>query len=302
MKMFNRVLTYFKSLFNRILHNLNAKFIAKRTIHEVAPKVRTTSLPTDSPVNIEIPTGTQSKYISFKAGSRLVIGRRDVDFPDIEPDIDLEPFEAFKYGISRRHALMTCIDGAGIYLEDLNSSNGTFINGQQVKPGGFHHHIHDGDIPYSNLAQLFDGAALQLGKLVMTVYIADPTLYPETVQLRIGTSSDAFWKEYRVFWHALVMLAFANDWQPEQWVLSDGQELSASDILTMADALEAAVPKLPTFGTFGNTHVGGSEDRNPPLASPQYYLGGGVGINGYVRPFIAACRENVKPDDNILIC
>lgn len=60
-----------------------------------------------------------------------LIGRRD-DRP-VDVDVtDLEP--ADRVWASRHHALVT-VDGGQIWIEDLSSTNGTFVNRKRVIPG-----------------------------------------------------------------------------------------------------------------------------------------------------------------------
>lgn len=70
------------------------------------------------------------------------IGRWDADggvFPDV--DLDTDDPEA---KVSRRHARISFRDGQ-YAIEDLGSTNGTFVNrGRRLKPGE-HHQLKDGD-------------------------------------------------------------------------------------------------------------------------------------------------------------
>ncbi|OYT71457.1 MAG: hypothetical protein CFK52_08155 [Chloracidobacterium sp. CP2_5A] len=70
------------------------------------------------------------------------IGRWDADggiFPDV--DLDQDDPEA---KVSRRHARIVCQDGQYV-LEDLGSTNGTFVNrGRRLLPGN-RHPLNDGD-------------------------------------------------------------------------------------------------------------------------------------------------------------
>lgn len=79
----------------------------------------------------------------------LMLGREDASRA-IYPDIDLSPFEASKNGISRCHAILRREDDA-LYVQDLNSSNGTFINERPISPNEPH--------------RLYHGDVLRLGKL-----------------------------------------------------------------------------------------------------------------------------------------
>ncbi len=47
--------------------------------------------------------------------------------------IDLVPFDAIQMGVSRRHALIHREED-GYYITDLNSTNGTRINGRRLLP------------------------------------------------------------------------------------------------------------------------------------------------------------------------
>jgi pSer/pThr/pTyr-binding forkhead associated (FHA) protein len=70
------------------------------------------------------------------------IGRWDADggiFPDV--DLDSDDPEA---KVSRRHARITFSDGTYL-LEDLGSTNGTFINRGKRLPKGTRQPLHDGD-------------------------------------------------------------------------------------------------------------------------------------------------------------
>jgi hypothetical protein len=87
---------------------------------------------------------TQSgRQISLPAAAAVYLGRRD-ERRSIYPDIDLTQDDGALYGVSRQHA---CIyqgeDGA--YVEDINSTNGTFVNGQRLTPMQMHP-LHNGDL------------------------------------------------------------------------------------------------------------------------------------------------------------
>jgi len=87
----------------------------------------------------------------------LALGRRDTD-SGVEPGIDFGPYGARRHGVSRHHADLFSIDGA-VYVEDLGSRNGTFVNGERIAPYVEH--------------RLFDGDWLRLGKLNLQVNYVD---------------------------------------------------------------------------------------------------------------------------------
>lgn len=72
-----------------------------------------------------------------------------------KPAVDLTPFAAYRMGVSRRHASIRA-EEKRLYLRDLESSNGTFLNGQRLVP-------HQ---PYI----LHNGDEIRLGRMVMRIY------------------------------------------------------------------------------------------------------------------------------------
>ncbi len=69
-------------------------------------------------------------YIPDK--NEVIIGRSDPHVPP--PDVDLGPYGGGQAGVSRHHARL--LHGPdGFLLDDLNSTNGTFVNSVPVTPG-----------------------------------------------------------------------------------------------------------------------------------------------------------------------
>lgn len=66
---------------------------------------------------------------------RLAPGRNLIGRTDAKPvDVDLEPQEdSRKVWVSRQHAVIHV--GEGVSIEDLNSSNGTYVNRERIFPG-----------------------------------------------------------------------------------------------------------------------------------------------------------------------
>lgn len=61
-----------------------------------------------------------------------IIGRSDKSSTYL-PDIDLSQYEAKKRGVSRRHAVLVNYNNV-VHVMDLDSMNGTFINGTRIIP------------------------------------------------------------------------------------------------------------------------------------------------------------------------
>lgn len=76
----------------------------------------------DSQVTLPIPGGKQA----------IVIGRED-PVSGVFPDIDLDPHGGHEGGVGRKHAQLILKDGQ-LFIEDLESVNGTAVNRQRLAP------------------------------------------------------------------------------------------------------------------------------------------------------------------------
>jgi pSer/pThr/pTyr-binding forkhead associated (FHA) protein len=76
--------------------------------------------------------GTGATLILPQQGE-VLIGRGDPQAAS-RPDVDLGPHGGGQAGVSRRHARLLFSPGSWM-LEDLNSTNGTFLNSAPVPPG-----------------------------------------------------------------------------------------------------------------------------------------------------------------------
>lgn len=70
----------------------------------------------------------EDKFVTVPIIEHMVVGRT---MDEDEVDFDLTPYDAYHYGVSRRHATLTMMDGF-LYIEDIGSTNGTRINGFQL--------------------------------------------------------------------------------------------------------------------------------------------------------------------------
>lgn len=94
-----------------------------------------------------------NRQIEFPLSKELNIGRLDAASATF-PDLDLTSYGGLEKGISRRHAKITR-QGQEIFIEDLGSVNGTFLNGKRLTPYLQH--------------PLTSGDEIQMGKLVFRV-------------------------------------------------------------------------------------------------------------------------------------
>lgn len=98
-----------------------------------------------SPWRLLFQIGSESRTtVGLEVKSRLVLGRAD-PVAGFQPDLDLSPYGGQEGGVSRRHALVVRDDAnRSLYLEDLNSTNGTRINGFPLEPRR-RYRLRDGD-------------------------------------------------------------------------------------------------------------------------------------------------------------
>ncbi|PJF39659.1 MAG: FHA domain-containing protein [Chloroflexi bacterium] len=80
--------------------------------------------------------------IEVRVTDRMVLGRRD-DRHKVRPNIDFTDFGGRVLGVSREHAVIKA-DGEHLMLRDLNSTNGTHLNGHRLQSGQ-DYWLRDGD-------------------------------------------------------------------------------------------------------------------------------------------------------------
>jgi hypothetical protein len=93
--------------------------------------------------------------VELPLSKEVVLGRLDASRA-IFPDVDLSSEDGLERGVSRRHARISR-RGSDVFIEDLNSLNGTFLNASRLVP----------ELPYP----LTDGDQIQLGKLIVAVHL-----------------------------------------------------------------------------------------------------------------------------------
>ncbi|MCS7071276.1 MAG: FHA domain-containing protein, partial [Anaerolinea sp.] len=76
---------------------------------------------------IELRVVGTASTVQARLQDEMILGRRDVN-QGIYPEIDLSEFQSASLGVSRRHAQILVKDDR-LYIRDLGSTNGTFVNG-----------------------------------------------------------------------------------------------------------------------------------------------------------------------------
>jgi len=111
--------------------------------------------------------GEEEPLILTEPAQQVTIGRSAPG--DKPPDVDLAQYGAGILGVSRLHAVITHTD-RGYVIEDLDSTNGTYLNNEQLQPHT-PYVIHTGD--YLCLGQMAFYLHFKVGKTgTQTVYIS----------------------------------------------------------------------------------------------------------------------------------
>jgi hypothetical protein len=79
---------------------------------------------------------------TVSVADRILIGRGDIESNN-KPDVDLMMHSGREKGVSRSHAALYRDDSL-FSIMDLNSTNGTYLNGVRLLPD-HHHYLRDGD-------------------------------------------------------------------------------------------------------------------------------------------------------------
>jgi pSer/pThr/pTyr-binding forkhead associated (FHA) protein len=82
----------------------------------------------------------EEQIVELADGGEVTIGRAD-KHTSVQPTVNLEYMRAWEYGVSRLHVAIRR-SGPDLYLLDLGSTNGTFLNGERLasrEPALLHH-------------------------------------------------------------------------------------------------------------------------------------------------------------------
>ncbi len=80
----------------------------------------------------------------LRVNSKLILGRRGENDGTDGPDVDLNVFNAYAYGVSKQHAVIEFADRV-LTIRDMGSRNGTFLN-MQALANNSHRVLRDNDV------------------------------------------------------------------------------------------------------------------------------------------------------------
>lgn len=100
--------------------------------HSVPFKFKTVEQPPSWRIHLKFGAPTPHTTVGLDMFADVILGRgKDGDSP---PDVDLTELDALKQGVSRRHALLRPTP-TKLFLMDMGSTNGTFLNAMPVGQG-----------------------------------------------------------------------------------------------------------------------------------------------------------------------
>lgn len=124
-------------------------------IVELTEDIKTAVFPKDLDAWASIHLVDSGQILPLADRKEFTLGRISEAQP-IMPDIDLTPYQAYASGVSRLHAVIKH-EREKVYVMDLGSANGTYLNGKRLKP---------------NTKQVLNhGNMLSLGKLKIQVLL-----------------------------------------------------------------------------------------------------------------------------------
>ncbi len=101
-------------------------------------------------------TSSDGNNVEIPAKDEIVVGRED-PISEVFPDIDLTDLGGMEQGVSRKHAVIRRT-GPDFTVEDMGSTNGTYINRKKIQP----HQPH----------MIKPGDEIRFGKLSLTLKAA----------------------------------------------------------------------------------------------------------------------------------
>jgi pSer/pThr/pTyr-binding forkhead associated (FHA) protein len=124
---------------------LTTQNIKTNQIHEALKQRPITSAPPLETMNnwVTLHLLDTGQVLPLSERNEFTLGRISEGQP-IMPDIDLSPYQAYARGVSRLHAVLKR-EASHVFLMDLGSSNGTFVNGKRLSPN-VDHAISNGDV------------------------------------------------------------------------------------------------------------------------------------------------------------
>jgi len=118
-----------------------------------APPAEAPPAPAPAPTGPRLVIVDSGAVIPLPAGDEIVVGRED-PVSGVYPDVDLTPHGGEEGGVSRQHARIV-VEGGSYFVEDLDSTNFTFVSKQKLAPK-VRQQVSDGDeIRFGRVVTIF---------------------------------------------------------------------------------------------------------------------------------------------------
>jgi uncharacterized Zn finger protein (UPF0148 family) len=115
---------------------------ALKEVPAAAPVAEAPAAAQPAPAGPRLVVVASGAEIPLPAAEEILVGRED-PVSGVYPDVDMTPHGGEEGGISRRHARII-VEGGNYFVEDLDSTNFTFVNKQKVAAKA-RQAVHDGD-------------------------------------------------------------------------------------------------------------------------------------------------------------
>jgi pSer/pThr/pTyr-binding forkhead associated (FHA) protein len=99
---------------------------------ECGVKLEAINVGSEDAGTILVLASSDGSRLEMPAKDEIVVGRED-PVSDIFPDVDLTGLGGMDKGVSRKHAVIHRA-GADYTVEDLGSTNGTYVNKKKIQP------------------------------------------------------------------------------------------------------------------------------------------------------------------------
>ncbi|MCB9457090.1 MAG: FHA domain-containing protein [Anaerolineaceae bacterium] len=149
----------------------------------------------------------QKQPVVLKNMKKVILGRQ-AESSGVSA-FDLTPYGASSLGVSRQHAVIKAQDNGHYALEDMNSTNGTFVNETRLQPYTSH--------------TLYNGDLVRLGQLILFVYYQSRQGQPRVLEQYMTLVVNPLLPEGMISPSGLTMTRLTNDLTPFLHALAELQ-------------------------------------------------------------------------------
>lgn len=123
-------------------------FNSRRSMFDY-PHKNKSDVPQPPQIKLQIGNG-KPRTIDLSDFGWLLVGRTTEDDSGDGLGLDLTPYGGLEKGVSRNHAAFSYVDGC-IYIEDLDSTSGTRLNGLPLIPNQRYRLRHNDELEFGNI-------------------------------------------------------------------------------------------------------------------------------------------------------